>query len=237
MAVPSLVKSEKAPRELFKNIAYDELRARFDNRLYPPGTFLSERQLAEELGMSKTPVKAALERLELEGFITVSPQSGIIVRELNLDEITQMYEMRLALDGFVLRSLAGRLTNEQLAKWELNLQRYAAAEGKTELLRDAVLLDAEFHLLPSQFLGNKLIINTMQQFSVQIFQVINRVFSRLPSRVSQSLIEHREIVNAVRQGKGDLARELGEIHLRVGHEVLVQAFEEAAKSPANEACL
>lgn len=229
MTIPSPAKAEKAPRELFKNIAYEELRSRFDNRLYPPGTFLSERQLAEELGMSKTPVKAALERLELEGFITVSPQSGIVVRELSLDEITQMYEIRLALDAFVLRSLAGRLTNEQLAKWELNLERYAAAEGKPELLREAVLLDAEFHLLPSQFLGNKLIINTMQQFSVQIFQVINRVFSRLPSRVSQSLIEHREIVDAVRQGKGDLARELVEIHLRVGHEVLVQAFEEAMK--------
>jgi DNA-binding GntR family transcriptional regulator len=229
MTIPSPAKAEKAPRELFKNIAYDELRSRFDNRFYPPGTFLSERQLAEELGMSKTPVKAALERLELEGFITVSPQSGIVVRELSLDEITQMYEIRLALDAFVLRSLAGRLTSEQLAKWELNLERYAAAEGKPELLREAVLLDAEFHLLPSQFLGNKLIINTMQQFSVQIFQVINRVFSRLPSRVSQSLIEHREIVEAVRQGKGDLARELAEIHLRVGHEVLVQAFEEAMK--------
>jgi DNA-binding GntR family transcriptional regulator len=229
MTVPSPAKSEKAPRELFKNIAYEELRSRFDNRLYPPGTFLSERQLAEELGMSKTPVKAALERLELEGFITVSPQSGIVVRELSLDEITQMYEIRLALDAFVLRSLAGRLTSEQLAKWELNLERYAAAEGKPELLREAVLLDAEFHLLPSQFLGNKLIINTMQQFSVQIFQVINRVFSHLPSRVGQSLIEHREIVDAVRQGKGDLARELVEIHLRVGHEVLVQAFEEAMK--------
>lgn len=229
MTTPSSTKADKAPRELFKNIAYDELRARFDNRLYPPGTFLSERQLADELGMSKTPVKAALERLELEGFITVSPQSGIVVRELSLDEITQMYEIRVALEGYVLRSLAGRLSKEQLAKWELNLQKYAAVGRGSESLRNAVLLDAEFHLLPSQFLGNKLIINTMQQFSVQMFQVINRVFSRLPSRVSQSLIEHREIVQAVRQGKGDKARELGENHLRVGHEVLVQAFDEMSQ--------
>lgn len=231
MTTPSPTKADKAPRELFKNIAYDELRARFDNRLYPPGTFLSERQLADELGMSKTPVKAALERLELEGFITVSPQSGIVVRELSLDEITQMYEIRVALEGYVLRSLAGRLSKEQLAKWELNLKQYAAAEKESDSLslRNAVLLDAEFHLLPSQFLGNKLIINTMQQFSVQMFQVINRVFSRLPSRVSQSLIEHREIVVAVRQGKGDKARELGENHLRVGHEVLVQAFDEMSQ--------
>ena len=130
---------KSAPRELFKNKAYDELRSRFDNLQYPPGTFLSERQLADELGMSKTPVKAALERLEIEGFITVSPQSGILVRDLTLDELTEMYEIRLALEGFALRSMAGRLTKEQLERLEANLTAYAQqVEGNSGSIRDAV---------------------------------------------------------------------------------------------------
>ncbi len=151
--------------------------------------------------MSKTPVKAALERLEIEGFITVSPQSGILVRDLTLDELTEMYEIRLALEGFALRSMAGRLTKEQLGLLEANLAKYAQVENKAESIRDAVALDAEFHQLPSLFLGNKLIVNTLQQFSVRIVQVINRVFTHLPSRVSQSLIEHSQIVDAMRAGK------------------------------------
>lgn len=221
-----------APRELFKDKAYDELRSRFDNHQYPPGTFLSERQLADELGMSKTPVKAALERLEIEGFITVSPQSGILVRELTLDELTEMYEIRLALEGFALRSMAGRLTKEQLGLLEANLAKYAQVENKAESIRDAVALDAEFHQLPSSFLGNKFIVNTLQQFSVRIVQVINRVFTHLPSRVSQSLIEHSQIVDALRAGKGEIARELGERHLRIGHEVLIEAIEKSkGKAP------
>lgn len=221
------------PRELFKNKAYDELRSRFDNHQYPPGTFLSERQLADELGMSKTPVKAALERLEIEGFITVSPQSGILVRDLTLDELTEMYEIRLALEGFALRSMAGRLTKEQLERLDANLTAYAQqVDGNAGSIREAVALDAEFHQLPSLFLGNKLIVNTLQQFSVRIAQVINRVFTHLPSRVSQSLIEHRQIVDALRSGRGEIARELGERHLRVGHDVLIEALQKSKKTGA-----
>src|SRR5215831_7744368 len=66
-----------AAASLLKERAYDELKRRILNDDYPPGSFLAERRLAEELGMSKTPVKAALERLELEGFLLVSPQQGI----------------------------------------------------------------------------------------------------------------------------------------------------------------
>ncbi len=230
MSVPAQTKPEKgAPRELFKNKAYEQLRSRFFNYQYPPGTVLSERQLAEELGMSKTPVKAALERLELEGFITVSPQSGILVRELTIDELDEMYGIRLALEGFVLKTIAGSLSAEQLQTWENNVNRYAEVESNRGSLRDAAALDAEFHQLPSMFLGNKLIINTLQQFSVRIVQMINSTFMYLPSRISQSLIEHREIVDAVRAGNGDKARELGERHLRFGHELLMQALERKGK--------
>src|SRR5262245_56779925 len=85
---------------LMKERAYSEIKRRILNCDYPPGSFLSERNLATTLGMSKTPVKAALERLEHEGFITVSPQQGIVVRELSIREIADQYEIRTALESF-----------------------------------------------------------------------------------------------------------------------------------------
>lgn len=226
MTVPGRAKrSATVVRELFKNKAYDELRSRFDNLRYPSGTILSERQLAEELGMSKTPIKAALERLEMEGFITVSPQSGIVVRGLTLTELTEMYQVRIALEGFVLRKMAGKLTAEQIVQLESNLDSYAALEGVPEARLDAVRLDAEFHQLPSLFLGNSLIINTLQQYSVRIVQFINRVFAHLPSRVGQSLVEHRQIADALKSGQGSRASELSENHLRLGLQVLFDVLE------------
>src|SRR6266567_4439531 len=97
-----------SPRSFLKDRAYELIKQRLLNNDYPPGSFLSERQLAENLGMSKTPIKGALERLESEGFITVSPQQGIVVRELSVHEIADQYEIRGVLESYTLRSLAGK---------------------------------------------------------------------------------------------------------------------------------
>src|SRR5262245_38160255 len=77
---------------LMKERAYAEIKRRLLKNEYPPMSFLSERLLVAQLGMSKTPIKAALERLEAEGYVTVSPQQGIVVRELTVHEIADQYE-------------------------------------------------------------------------------------------------------------------------------------------------
>jgi DNA-binding GntR family transcriptional regulator len=92
---------------LLKEQAYQQLKQMLVDGTYVPGTFLSERRLAEQLGMSKTPVRAALERVEAEGYVTVSPQQGIVVRELSLREIKEHFEIRMALETHIVRRLAG----------------------------------------------------------------------------------------------------------------------------------
>src|SRR5262245_11966916 len=87
-----------AERGLMKEHAYADLKQRILSGTIAPGSILAERQLAADLGMSKTPVRAALERLEHEGFITVSPQQGILVRDLSIHEIADQYEIRVALE-------------------------------------------------------------------------------------------------------------------------------------------
>ena len=173
--------------------------------------------------MSKTPIKAALERLELEGYITVSPQSGITVRELSDSEVAELFEVRVALEGYVLRTVTGQLTAEQFAEWDANLSALAAIAGQAEKRQQVVELDTEFHALPSKFLGNQEIIRLMRQYSQKIRLVTFSVFSMLPNRAPQSLIEHREILEAVRSGNGQLASELMEKHIRLGQKLLSKA--------------
>ncbi len=231
LRVPFPLTTAIKPRELFKNRAYDELRSRFSNCSYVPGTFLSERQLAAELGMSKTPVKAALERLEMEGFITVSPQSGIIVRELGDEEIADIYEIRIALEGYAVREIASCLTEQQLEQWEATLSALEKIANQPQENRlQVVELDEEFHSLPIQFLGNQQILQTMHQLSAKNKMVVNSVFSLLPDRAGQSLYEHRQIVAAARAGDGVIAGQLMETHIRVGHEILCAA----RKKPQNQ---
>src|SRR5262245_27884958 len=142
---PAQVNGHAPARPLLKDQAYEQIKTRLINSDYPPGSFLSERQLARNLGMSKTPVKAALERLESEGFITVSPQQGIVVRELSVQEIADLYEIRSALESYALRTLAGRLTPEQVARVRANLQAQARIRGSGDVAK-GVELDAAFHI-------------------------------------------------------------------------------------------
>src|SRR5262249_27542515 len=97
-------------RSMLKERAYIEIKQRILRGAFSPSPFLWERQMSSQLAMSKTPIHAALERLELEGFITISPQQGIIVRDLSVHEIADHYEIRATLEAYVLRTLAGSLT-------------------------------------------------------------------------------------------------------------------------------
>lgn len=207
-------------RGLMKERAYEEIKKRLLNNDYPPGSFLAERQLAELLGMSKTPVKAALERLELEGFITVSPQQGIVVRELAVQEIADQYEIRVALETYTLRAVAGKLTPEQESRLRANLAAQVKVRGKRDV-SGAVELDAAFHTLFPEFLGNGEILRTMTQLRDKMRRVITTVFQMNPARIDSSVDEHLAIAETVFAGHGPRAAKLIEDHLGFGKKLIL----------------
>jgi DNA-binding GntR family transcriptional regulator len=218
---PRSATNGQAPaRSFLKERAYEKIKHRLLNNDYPPGTFLSERQLAENLGMSKTPVKAALERLESEGFITVSPQQGIVVRELSIREIADLYEIRSALESFTLRSVAGKLTADQVAKVRENLRAYAALRN-TGRVADGVELDAAFHMQFAEFLGNGEIMRVVTQLREKMQRVVTQVFSLSPTRIDTSYDEHTAIAAAVIDGDGARAAELVVRHLEMGKQLIL----------------
>ncbi|MCI0358927.1 MAG: GntR family transcriptional regulator [Planctomycetaceae bacterium] len=208
------------PRELLKDRAYDQLKARILDNDYPPGSFLAERQLADQLGMSKTPIKAALERLEHEGFIAVSPQQGIVVRDLAVAEIADQYEIRVALESYTLRTIAGRLSPQQTERIENNLAAQEAILGQANIAR-GVALDAEFHTLFAEALGNQEILRVMKQLREKMQRVITRVFQINPSRIDTSYAEHRAIAEAAIRGDGGEAVGLIEQHLDRGRQLIL----------------
>src|SRR4051794_39056324 len=178
-SLPAAMKDPVPPRSFLKEHAYERIKQRLLNNDYPPGSFLSERQLAGSLGMSKTPVKAALERLESEGFISVSPQQGIVVRELSVREIADQYEIRSVLESYALRTVAGQLTPDQVARVRANLEAQARTRGSGEVAR-GVELDAAFHTQFVEFLGNGEILRVIVQLREKMQRVITQVFRLCP---------------------------------------------------------
>jgi DNA-binding GntR family transcriptional regulator len=209
-----------AGRGLLKDRAYAEIKQRILSNAFGTEAFLAERQLASALGMSKTPVRAALERLEQEGFVTISPQQGIIIRDLTVHDIADQYEIRAALETFVLRSLAGRLTPSQVARLQANLQAQKENRGSGHV-EQAIALDTEFHVLFCEFLGNREILRVMGQLREKIHRVISRVFTLSPSRMTESYEDHAAIAQAVLDGDGARAARLLEEHLERGKRCLL----------------
>lgn len=198
-----------------KQRAYLELKDRILSGDLPPGTLLSERQLARSLKMSKTPVHAALERLEGDGLVTVAAQQGIVVRAISPQEIADHFEIREALETFVVSRLAGRLTAEQASRLKRNLgdNRRVVRQGD---IAGNIQLDSEFHLLLCEFHGNAEITRAMGQIRDKIRGVIHHISTRFPQRMKVSLSEHEAIASALLDGDGPAAVERMTAHLRHG---------------------
>jgi DNA-binding GntR family transcriptional regulator len=211
-------------RGLLKERAYDEIKRYILRNDFPPGTFLAERQLAAQLGMSKTPVKAALERLEHEGFISVSPQQGIVVRELTVREIADQYEIRVALETYTLRSLAGRLTREQVVRLRTNLAAQKRLRGSGEV-EEMAALDSAFHGLFAEFLGNQEVLRVMGQLRDKMQRIIIKVFRLNPGRIDTSYEEHLALAEAAIGGDGPRAAKLMEAHLARGKQMILSRGE------------
>lgn len=202
-----------------KHRAYVELKDRILSGAFPPGTLLSERQLALSLNMSKTPVHAALERLEGDGLVSVAAQQGIVVRSMSPQAVADHYEIREALETFVASKLAGRVTSAQATRLKRNLgeNRKAARRGDVEA---NIRLDSEFHLLLCEFHGNEEIARAMVQIRDKIRGVIQLITTRLPHRMKASFAEHESIVAALLAGDGPAAAERMTNHLRNGLECI-----------------
>lgn len=205
---------------LLKDQAYEILKSLILDGELQTGSFLSERALAVQLGMSKTPIKAALERLEQERFISISPQQGVFVREISFDEIKDHYEIRIALEGFVTQRLATRLADNQFKKLEENLdtmRTQIAEESRTY----AMYTDADFHLLLCSFYGNEEIARVMRHQREKLFRVVTKLQEHHPNRMRESLDEHTAVVEALKNGDGELAATEMLNHLNNGRRLLI----------------
>ena len=209
-----------AARRLLQDRAYEELKGLIQGGTYPAGTFLSERQLAGRLGMSKTPIKSALTRLDMEGFVAVSPQQGIVVREPSIREIMDLFDIREALEMFVVRRMAGRLAPAQAARVRENLREQGRA-ARSRDVEAATRLDAEFHIMICDFLGNREISQALWRMREKLHRLILGNFTRVPRRMGDSVREHAGIARAIFRGQGEVAAERVREHLNVGRQLIL----------------
>ena len=205
---------------LLKDQAYENLKRLILEEVFSPGTCLSERQLAARLDMSKTPIRSALARLEAEGFVALPPQQGIVVREPSPREVVDLFDIRIALETFVVQSIAGRLNPEQIGQLRANLELQAQAAQAGDVV-EYTRLDADFHLLLCKLFANREILQVMRGGWDKLYRVVLGLLRTDAERLMISYGEHEGIVEAMETGQGAQAVARVSEHLEYGKRFLV----------------
>ena len=206
-------------RELLKDVAFRKLKEMILSGEYPPGTVLSEQQLSESLGMSKAPIRSSIERLDFDGYVRVAPQQGIVVAELSLEDVIDHFELRNALETYVVGRLAGRLTetHRQALQDNLDRQRTLAEALDLESYRGS---DIEFHVLLARAHGNTEIERVMTRQTEKLQRIITRIIGQHGPRMLEGTLEHADILQAIQDGDAAEAVRLMEDHLAWGRKFL-----------------
>jgi DNA-binding GntR family transcriptional regulator len=194
--------------------AYLVLREEIIRVELAPGTLLREGELTERLGVGRTPMREALQRLQRDGFVTVIPRRGTLVSEITITDLAAIYEVRRRLESWASRlaaeraSAADRAEAEQLAR---ELDALSPHEGYEGLLA----LDRRIHRFVYRCTQNPFLADTLDQYhnlSLRILHVAMKRYPALTPRLDDVVHEQRMVLDAVRRGDGDTAERVAVEH-------------------------
>lgn len=187
-----------------------------------PGERLVEQVIAEELGLSKTPVREAITRLEREGLVTTLPQRRSEVRRLSEKDVEDLMELRALLEAFAAKKAAERCDEESLAELEgcLAAMEEALADGDLERYKSE---DLAFHELILEKAGSQLLAQVLARIRNQISLVMSTSV-QVPGRPQASLAEHRAILQAIQARCGEETEDLTRAHLEATAETIRRAW-------------
>lgn len=196
-----------------KDHVYDMLReAIVGMNIYDDETNLrlDERSLAEQLGISRTPLREALARLEKDGFIEIRPRKGVFVRRKSLEEILEMIVAWAALESMAASLAAEHANAEQL----LNLRKHAMRNSPSATRADLgeySEANLKFHQMILEMSGCKLLSEIAEGLFVHMTAVRRRALGE-DGRAARSVVDHMEIIEALEARDGDLAARLVREH-------------------------
>lgn len=190
--------------------AYDHLKQMVLADKFERETFYSETRIAEELGISRTPIRDALQRLSHDGLIDIMPSKGFRIHKLTYDDIIDIYQIRCSIEGYCSRLMTLHRkqpgAQEALAKLEELVEKQGRLLEEGNPVSELVELDYTFHLDIIAYSGNSVF---SQIYSNQMYRMrmITVEGQERESRRASSLAEHRELVNAMRKESVDTVYE------------------------------
>lgn len=197
--------------ELLSQKVYRALKTEIIKGSLKPGTKLSEGKIAEQMGVSRTPVREALKELAAEGFVKMNPNQAVAVSNASVKDVQEVLQIRGVLEGLAARLATKTINEEEIKELEKYQKRMEQYTNKDDVLAFSEM-DAEFHELILNICGNNRLIQIRKNLSDQAHRYRIRSLS-VPGRLKYSLKEHQEIVEALKRKDAEQADRLSQKHI------------------------
>ena len=187
------------------------------------GTALTEQSLSTRLGVSRTPIRAALHTLAEEGLISLVRNKGAIVVGVTRDDLVDIYRIRMRLEGLASATAAARISESDLERLRnaVELAEFYISKNDTEHLKE---LDTEFHSIIYRASGNRMLNKTLSELHRNITSY-RKMSLAVPGRLERSAREHREIFEAIEARDAERADRLTSEHIAAALENMLITVE------------
>lgn len=195
--------------QIFEQLEHDILIGK-----YQRGEVLTELKLSETLGVSRTPVREALRRLEQEHLIEETGRGAVVIG-ISYEDIADMYEIRMKIEGSVAARAALNITEDglKIMRETLDLQRYYAEKTDGDNSDNIKSLDSKFHDLLYYYCGSKAFYDILSPIHKKMIK-FRKASVKVHGRAQSSVEEHEQIYNALATHNAELASQLTEDHVR-----------------------
>ncbi len=228
---PEQIFSRQHDRRKVTDWVYEELKAAIVDLRLAPGEPLREATLAEQLGVSKTPIRQALTMLEQEGLVETTSFKGAIVAGYSRQDLLEIYELRELLENAAARAAAASMSDEDRARLDRISRESRRLRRANEGARLAALVsefdDVLFDLDQVQNTRIRALIENLRAHLTRI----GHLTEGIPGRIEASVDEHEKIVKAITARDQDLAEQYMGDHIRSVRDDQLRALGEAGQDP------
>ena len=192
--------------------AYNEILRRILALELPPGTYISRNDLAEQLEISKTPIREALQLLEQDKLVKIFPQSKTLVTKINIDEIRRSNFLRVAIETEVLKEMIEKYDERTMTKLERNLKKQEEISEDVTRLNEFDELDREFHTIMFNSIGQEEL-NDLLRSKMGHKKRANRLELPADGKVKKLYEDHKSIYEAIKEKNFKKAEKAMRTHL------------------------
>ena len=194
-----------------REMVYEELKMQILTGGIIPGTRMMEVELAEEMGVSRTPIREAIRKLEKEGLVTIEPRRGAYASRISTDDMVEILEVRQDLEGLAAGLAATRMDSEQLKELKTIAENYNKAVDAGDM-DSMIKYDTAFHRLIVDSCNNKILVHMVEQLQELVLRFRYIYYDNF-KRAEHMPEEHKAIMDAISKKDENKAREAADVHI------------------------